>query len=296
MRNGKSMNYLVTGAGRGIGRGLTRFLLSQGHRVFLVDSNSPELEQTLSLAPHWARSSSSTTGDKSDAMCFQGKTVDLGDRAAIRAAVADVRAFFDGRLDVLVNNAFPTPHIWADDKGMEDDDNDGDDDDAIMEQWDQKIAVGLTAPFLLSRLCVPMLKAARNEEAGRKAGCIINISSTRWKQAEDNHEGYSAVKGGLQGLTTSMAVSLGHRHGIRVNSISPGWVHVAEQNKGADDAGARWDDELTAGDHKWHPAGRVGRYEDVARTVTFLAESGFVTGEDIVVDGGVTRKMVYPEE
>ncbi|KAF1348879.1 hypothetical protein BDV97DRAFT_354533 [Delphinella strobiligena] len=278
------MNYLITGAARGIGRGLTQSLLSKGHRVFLVDSNISELQQTLSLASEWGSDRDST------GHTHQGKTVDLSDRAAIKSLIPEVSEFFDGRLDVLVNNAFPIPHVWAEDKAMEDDD------DAIMEQWDQKIAVGLTAPFLLSRLCVPLLKAAKSEKEGRGPGCIINISSTRWKQAEDNHEGYSAAKGGLQGLTQSMAVSLGHRHGIRVNAISPGWVHVAEQSKSADENGAKWEDELGQADHAWHPAGRVGRVEDIAKTVLFLAESGFVTGEDIVVDGGATRKMVYPED
>jgi NAD(P)-dependent dehydrogenase (short-subunit alcohol dehydrogenase family) len=287
------MNCLITGAGRGIGRGLTHSLLKKGHSVYLVDNNAPELQHTLSLASEWVTSSSlppsqQPSKDRGTSR-VQGKVVDLADRTAIKDMVRDVSAFFDGKLDVLVNNAFPTPHTWAEDKGMEDDD------ESIVEQWDHKLAVGLTAPFLLSRLCVPLLTATANGGEGRRAGSIINVSSTRWKQAEDNHEGYSAVKAGLQGLTQSMAVSLGHRHNIRVNAISPGWVNVSEQNKAADETGAKWEDELTEEDHKWHPAGRVGNAEDIAQTVIFLAENGFVTGQDVVVDGGVGRKMVYPE-
>jgi NAD(P)-dependent dehydrogenase (short-subunit alcohol dehydrogenase family) len=206
-----SVNYLVTGAGRGIGRGLTRNLLQRPeNRVFLLDSNETELQNTLSLAASWAQSSDVNKSR------FKGKVVDLRNRDEIKTLVGEVDEFFEGRLHALVNNAFATPHTWNDEKGMEDDLSS----DEIMDQWDAKIAVGLTAPFLLSRLCMPMLKRKGDEPS---AGCIINISSTRAKQAEDNHEAYSAAKGGLLGLTQSMSISLGHRHNIRCNAIIPGW-------------------------------------------------------------------------
>jgi NAD(P)-dependent dehydrogenase (short-subunit alcohol dehydrogenase family) len=282
METKSPMNYVVTGAARGIGRGLTRSLLSHGHNVFLIDSNEVELAHTLTLAASWVSSHSTSSGSPS----FRGQLVDLSNRAQIKRAVGEVARFFDGKLDVLVNNAFPTPHIWADGKAMDDDL----DSDEIMAEWDTKVAVGLTAPFLLSRLCVPLLTA------GAKPGCIINVSSTRARQAEDNHEAYSAAKAGLLGLTQSMAVSLGHKHGIRVNAIIAGWISVDNENKAADEKGTQWEDGMGEADHKWHPAGRVGKVEDVAKTVDFLAESDFVTGEEIVLDGGVTRKIVYPEE
>lgn len=273
--------YLITGAGRGIGRGLTRTLLQDGHRVFLLDSNKPELDNTLQLCSSW-----------SDSALYKGSVVDLTDRAAIKRAVNEASQFFDGSLDVLVNNAFATPHVWTDGKVMED----NLDSDEIMDQWDKKIAVGLTAPFMLSRLCVPLLKNGKTGTAHDVSpGCIINISSTRAFMAEDNHEGYSAAKGGILGLTQSSSISLGHRHGIRVNSILPGWVSVDNENLEADQSGKKWEAGIESSDHRWHPAGRVGRVEDVAKTVQFLVETRFMTGEQITLDGGVTRKMVYPE-
>ncbi|KAI4764317.1 NAD(P)-binding protein [Aureobasidium sp. EXF-3400] len=278
-----SMNYLVTGAGRGIGRGLTRNILTRpGNRVFLLDSNESELQNTLSLASTWTQSSDTNRSS------FKGKVVDLRNRDEIKTVVGEVNEFFGGQLHALVNNAFATPHTWKDDKGLEDELSSDD----IMDQWDVKIAVGLTAPFLLSRLCVPMLKRKDGEGS---VGCIINISSTRAKQAEDNHEAYSAAKGGLLGLTQSMSISLGHRHNIRVNAIIPGWINVENENKAADEASAKWEDDMTEQDHSYHPAGRVGKVEDIYKAFKFLVESDFVTGEEIVVDGGVTRKMYYPE-
>jgi len=305
------MSYLITGAARGIGRGLTRSLLSQGHRVFLVDNNKAELENTLSLAAKWAASGPVITGNPhtlNSEFAFHGALVDLSDRSQVKEAVTNATLFFGGKLDVLINNAIPVPHIWQDGKGMED----KDEEDSIMQEWDEKIAVGLTAPFLLARLCVPLLRAATSSPSSNLAaismpdplrqvrhqtrpGCIINISSTRAYQAEDNHEAYSAVKAGILGLTQSLAVSLGHRHGIRVNAIIPGWISVDDENAVADREGTKWGDALTEQDHQWHPAGRVGKAEDILKTVQFLVDSDFITGQEIVVDGGVTRKMVYPE-
>ncbi|KAJ6256446.1 hypothetical protein Dda_8947 [Drechslerella dactyloides] len=270
----RSMNYFITGAARGIGRGLSHRLLARGHRVFLLDANLAELQNTATQLL-----TSSIPPDR-----IKTSHTDLADRAALAAAVSSAQAFFDGRIDVLIHNAFPTPHTWPDGASMDSQDVD------ILADWDRKLAVGLTAPFLLTRLCIPLLASTPDSP-----GTVIHISSTRAHQAEENHEAYSAVKAGLLGLTQSMAVSLGQKYKIRVNAISPGWIHVEDENAAADVASRPWSDGLTAQDHAWHPAGRVGKVDDILKAVDFLVDSDFVTGAEIVVDGGVTKKMVYPE-
>jgi NAD(P)-dependent dehydrogenase (short-subunit alcohol dehydrogenase family) len=183
----------------------------------------------------------------------------------------------------LINNAFPTDLVIAENKTMEAACED------IETEWDLKIAIGLTAPFLLSRLCIPML--AVGNSTPNSPGTIINMSSTRAYQAESDHEAYSAVKAGLLGLTHSMSVSLGHR----VNAIIPGWIHVMNESKPGDESGSKWSDGLTEDDAEWNPSGRVGKVEDIAKAVEYLVGNEFVMGQEVVVDGGVGRKMVYPK-
>jgi NAD(P)-dependent dehydrogenase (short-subunit alcohol dehydrogenase family) len=277
----RPLQILITGGARGIGRGLFRRFLQAGHTVYIIDIDASELEHVRTLAPQWATNNS----------IWKVVKCDLRDRSRIKEVVDDVRKVFHGQLDVLINNAFATPHTWSEDRTMDDDSED------IMEEWDTKIAVGLTAPFLLSRLCVPLLRKAAQSDTATSAspGTIINISSTRAYQSEMNHEAYSAAKAGLLGLTQSMAVSLGHRYQIRVNAIVPGWIHVENENKAADADNVAWSEGLTQTDREWHPAGAVGGVEDVAKAAEYLIQSSFVTGQEVVVDGGVGKKMVYPE-
>lgn len=272
----RHLKVLLTGGAQGIGRGLLRHFLSAGHEVVILDSNVEELEHLKTQAKKW------NIGRNGH---WHGIKCDLSKREDLRQAVSIVKERFGGRLDVLINNAFPTTLalnrvIEGDKESVEDD-------------WDKMLAVGLTAPFLLSRLCVPLLAAGQSTPDS--PGTIINVSSTRAYQAEGDHEAYSTVKAGLLGFTQCLSVSLGHRHKIRVNSIIPGWIHVASESKGADDTGASWDYGLTDEDKAWHPAGRVGKADDVAKAADYLITSGFVTGQEIVVDGGVGKKMVYPE-
>src|SRR5215472_10630019 len=145
-----------------------------------------------------------------------------------------------------------------------------------LSEWRRVLDTNLTAAFLLARAAEKPLRKAR--------GAIVTIASTRALMSEPNTESYSASKGGLLALTHALAISLAPE--IRVNSISPGWIetnnYVALRQK----------------DHRQHPAGRVGRPQDVAELVSWLLDgerSGFVTGANFVIDGGMTRKMIYEE-
>ncbi len=153
--------------------------------------------------------------------------------------------------------------------------------DLSLEDWNAVLGVNLTGPFLLAKHAAPYLEIAR--------GAVVNICSTRALMSEPNTEAYSASKGGLLALTHSLAVSLGPR--VRVNAISPGWIEVSAYKK----ASLCKEPVLSAEDHAQHPAGRVGKPEDVARMVLFLLaeENSFITGQNFIVDGGMTKRMIY---
>lgn len=150
-----------------------------------------------------------------------------------------------------------------------------------MEEWNRVIGTNLTGSFLTAKFASPHLKKSK--------GSIINISSTRAIQSEANTEAYSASKGGVLALTHSLAVSLGPE--IKVNSISPGWIDVSAIKKKSKANQI----ELTEADHQQHPAGRVGKAEDIAGMVLFLLNpaNDFITGQNFVIDGGMTKKMIY---
>ena len=151
-----------------------------------------------------------------------------------------------------------------------------------LAEWQQVIGTNLTGAFLCSKHAAPFLK--------EKGGAIVNIASTRALMSEANTEAYAASKGGLLALTHALAVSLGPA--VRVNAVSPGWIEVRDWQKGEQEA-----PEHSEEDKAQHPVGRVGRPEDVAALVHFLLgeESGFITGQNFVVDGGMTKKMIYAE-
>ncbi|MGL4993525.1 MAG: SDR family NAD(P)-dependent oxidoreductase [Bacteroidales bacterium] len=143
------------------------------------------------------------------------------------------------------------------------------------DEFKKVIDTNLTGSFMCSK---QFIEANRGLEYGR----IINIASTRWHQNEADWDAYGASKGGLVSLTNSMCVSLSDTR-ITVNAISPGWIECSEY------------DNLSLEDHKQHPSGRVGIPSDIARMVIFLAapESDFINGANIIIDGGMTKKMIY---
>ena len=145
-----------------------------------------------------------------------------------------------------------------------------------LREWYRVIDTNLTATLLLA--------GAAERALRRSKGSIVTIASTRALMSEPNTESYAASKGGLVALTHALAMSLGPD--IRVNCVSPGWIATKSYGK------------LRSKDHAQHPAGRVGKPQDVAEIVAFLVDrrkSGFVTGANFVVDGGMTRKMIYDE-
>ena len=173
-----------------------------------------------------------------------------------------------GKIDILINNAGIADAKRAGIFGTG------------MEEFDRVINVNLRGTFMCSKYCVPFMEPGSS---------IINISSTRAFMSEPETEAYSASKGGIIALTHSMAVSLSQKN-IRVNSISPGWIDVSGWKKGN-----KKGDVLTKADHEQHPAGRVGKPEDIAAACFYLTggEAGFITGTNLNVDGGMTVKMIY---
>src|SRR5262245_31077898 len=223
---------LVTGGAQGIGRAIARLLEARGYRVAVADIRKSE---------------------------FFFVRTDVSREASVRACVRKVLKRY-GRLDALVNNA----GLVGSDSGPVE--------KLSLNDWNRRIAVNLTGPFLMAKHCAPHLRAAR--------GAMVNIASTRALQSEPDTESYSASKGGLVALTHALAMSLGPH--VRVNCVSPGWIAHARVRKK---------------DHAQHPAGRVGRDADIAELVAYLLSdaAGFVTGQNFVIDGGMTKKMIYVE-
>jgi NAD(P)-dependent dehydrogenase (short-subunit alcohol dehydrogenase family) len=150
-----------------------------------------------------------------------------------------------------------------------------------LEQWNRVLAVNLTGMFLCAKHAAPSLRERR--------GNIVNIASTRALMSEPNFEAYAASKGGVVAFTHALALSLGAE--VRVNCISPGWIEVGDWQSSR----RRRTPEHSEADRRQHPVGRVGTPDDIAALVAFLAspDAGFITGQNIVVDGGVSKRMIY---
>jgi len=169
-----------------------------------------------------------------------------------------------GRIDVLINNAgkglFKSLY------------------EVTVEEWDDIIQTNLRSVFLCSR------EGAKYMRENQEGGAIVNIASTRALMSEPNSEGYAATKGGIVAITHALASSLSNDR-ITVNAISPGWIHTGDYS------------QLTDIDHNQHFSKRVGKPDDIARACLYLTarENNFVTGINLVVDGGMTKKMIYEE-
>ena len=193
--------------------------------------------------------------------------LDVCDKEALESAVSTLLEEW-GDLDVVVNNVGigGFEPITA----------------TSVEHFEQVLNTNLRSAFITARM---MAIHREGQGATNPYGRIVNLCSTRYLQSEPHSEAYAASKGGIWSMTHALAVSLAPYH-ITVNCIAPGWISVQE------------DEILRPEDHAFHLSGRVGRAEDIARTCLFLcdAKSDFINGQCITVDGGVTKKMIYPEE
>ena len=180
---------------------------------------------------------------------------DISKQEVLEAFAHEVLAKHD-KVDCIINNALPLM------KGI---------DECSYEEFQYALSVGVTAPFYLVKLLMPYLAIGAS---------VVNISSSRDRMSQPQTESYTAAKGGIAALTHALAVSLAGR--ARVNSISPGWIDTSYTVYEGPDA-------------LQQPAGRVGNPMDIANMVLFLCsdKAGFITGENICIDGGMTKQMIY---
>lgn len=191
---------------------------------------------------------------------------DVADEESVKGMIRDAGMQF-ARIDLLVNNAAISANkpVTA----------------LSVKAWDRTMGVNLKGAFICAKYAASYLRKTK--------GSIINIASTRAFMSEPDTEAYAASKGGIVALTHSLAVSLGPD--VRVNCISPGWIDASVWKR--KHAGKK--SKLSAADHSQHPCGRVGKPEDIASLILYLASpaSGFITGANFIIDGGMTRKMIY---
>ena len=246
---------IVTGGGQGIGRAVAERLLRDGYRVAIFENDDKARAAMREALP-----AAQTLVLRADV---------AHERSVERAMAQTLKRF--GRLDALVNNAaIAKPYNAPIDK-------------LTLADWERTLRTNLNGTFLCVKHAVPALRKA-------KPGPIVQLASTRALQSEPHQEAYAASKGALVALTHALALSLGPH--IRVNAVSPGWIDTS-----AFKVGAAKPSKLRKVDHQQHPVGRVGVPEDVASLVAWLlsSEAGFVTGQNYVIDGGMTRKMMYAE-
>jgi len=246
----KNKVVVITGAAQGIGQGIAQMYASRGACVTIGDVDTDKGELTVA-------------GIREAGGTALFVACDVRSEKEIQKLMdATVQEF--GTIDILINNAGISRF-----KSLF---------ELTVEEWNDCLNTNARSCFLATR------EAAKIMKSQGTVGSVVNISSTRSTMSEPDSEAYAASKGAILALSHAMAISLG-RDGIRVNSISPGWIQT-------DDYAA-----LSARDHEQHPVGRVGTPEDVARTCLYLTDpdNSFITGTNVVLDGGMTRKMIYAD-
>ena len=247
----------VTGGAQGIGRAVALRFASAGYAVSIADPDEKA-----------GREAAERVGQAGARSLFV--RTDVAERDQVDAWMARTQDAL-GCPDALVNNAGigrRAPFL-----------------ELTAEDFDRVIAVNLRGSFLCSQA------VARSMAALRKGGAIVNIASTRAFMSEPGTEAYTASKGGIVALTHAMAISLGPL-GIRVNSVCPGWIETSDWQYGPRAATPVHSER----DRLQHPVGRVGRPEDIADACYYLVEqAGFMTGQNLTIDGGMTVKMIYED-
>lgn len=243
----KGKSIIITGGANGIGEGIAIAFGKLGAIVFIADVNEQKGNRVVKQIEE---NGGRAVFYKTD-VSKEEDIINL-----IRSVIDNI-----GRLDILINNAGISafkPFLSL-----------------STDEWDQVINTNLRSVFISSREAAKVMN---------NNGRIINMASTRAIMSEPNSEAYAASKGGIVSITHSLAASL-QPNGITVNCISPGWIHV-DQNE-----------ELKETDHRQHWSNRVGKPEDIAKACIYLAdpENNFINGQNIIIDGGMTRKMIYEE-
>lgn len=247
---------IISGAGQGIGKGIAQAFSHHDVHVIIAEHDEEAGKETQ----QWIQGKG---GKATFIPC------NVAQESSIKSLIEKVLSEC-GRIDFLVNNAgisrFKPMHELS------------------VEEFDEVLSVNLRSFFIFAKYAEPYLRKSGS-------GAIVNIASTRALMSEPDSEAYAASKGGILALTHALANSLAPD--VRVNAISPGWIEVRDWKKISERASVRHREV----DKKQHLVGRVGTPEDIGRAVIFLCsgEASFITGQNIVIDGGMTVKMIYAE-
>ncbi len=247
---------IVTGGGQGIGKAVVKAMVDKGMNVVIAEIDIEAGQEAEKEL------------NKSGRVIFI--QTDVSDEESVKAMVKKTIGKY-GNINALINNAGIADPYTDHVENLE------------LDTWNRIIGTNLTGMFLCTKHSVPYLRDSN--------GSIVNIASTRALMSEPDTIAYSASKGGVLSLTHSLAVSLGPA--VNVNAISPGWISVGEWKK----SNNRNRPNLSRVDHRQHPSGRVGVPEDIASMVLYLIsdEAKFITGQNFIIDGGMTVKMIYEE-
>jgi NAD(P)-dependent dehydrogenase (short-subunit alcohol dehydrogenase family) len=248
---------LITGGAQGIGLGMAQAFARAGAITIIADQDLEAGEEAVALLHE-------------QQLSLQFIACDVASEEAVKDLMEQVTRL-QGRLDVLVNNAALADPFAGSLQEMD------------IEAFDRVLAVNLRGPLLCAKYALPLLQKAEHP-------AILNISSTRAFMSEPDTFAYSASKGGLEALTHALANSLTDPV-VRVNAIAPGWIETGLWQKKSE----RYASQHSMEDKKQHPVGRIGKPEDIAEAALYLCsdKAGFITGQCLIIDGGMTVKMIY---